>query len=88
MDNSLASYISELGDDENVEEEEMEPEETHCNLYFKSMETDELADSNTSCQKPEAKGCGLKQDLGLASHSTTPELLQDPDHNPNVELQD
>ncbi|KAK6307981.1 hypothetical protein J4Q44_G00212520 [Coregonus suidteri] len=92
MEDSPTLYISELGDDDNVEEgEEMgdkEPEETHCSLYLMSMETDELADSNTSCQKPEAKGCDLKLDLGSVSHSTTPELPEDPDDDPDVELQD
>uniref|UniRef100_A0A8C8MK62 C2H2-type domain-containing protein n=1 Tax=Oncorhynchus tshawytscha TaxID=74940 RepID=A0A8C8MK62_ONCTS len=90
MEDSHTLYISELGDDDNLEEEmeDKELEETHCSLYLMSMETDELADSNTSCQKPEAKGCDLKQDLGSVSHSATPELPEDPDHDPDVELQD
>lgn len=91
MEDSHTLYISELGDDDNLEEEEMEDkalEETHCSLYLMSMETDELADSSRSCQKPEAKGCDLKQDLGSVSHSTTPELPEDPDHDPDIELQD
>uniref|UniRef100_A0A4W5NQF2 PR domain containing 2, with ZNF domain a n=1 Tax=Hucho hucho TaxID=62062 RepID=A0A4W5NQF2_9TELE len=90
MEDSHTLYISELGDDENLEEEmeDKELEETHCSLYLMSMETDELADSNTSFQKPEGKGCGLKEDLGSFSHSTTPELPEDPDHDPDVALQD
>uniref|UniRef100_A0A8C7HPU0 PR domain zinc finger protein 2 n=1 Tax=Oncorhynchus kisutch TaxID=8019 RepID=A0A8C7HPU0_ONCKI len=90
MEDSHTLYISELGDDDNLEEEmeDKELEETHCSLYLMSMEMDELADSNTSCQKPEAKGSDLKQDLGSVSHSSTPELPEDPDHDPDVELQD
>ena len=87
MEDSPKLYISEFGEDENVEEqqEEEEEEEEDDDDYEEEDIEDKDSDSNASCQRPEAKLCG---DLNEGIEPVPEGMQEDSDHDADVEFRD